>query len=199
MWRASSSASDLQALTEVGRISRGQRVLVFGTSGGVGSYAGQLARVFESEVTAVCSTSKLGYVRSLGADHVLDYTSQDFADGTHRYDLILDIAGNSPLSRLRRALTPGGTLVIVGGEEGGRWTGGFGRSLRAPILSAFVPQRLTMLASKERASDQEQLAALMAAGMVTPSVDSTYPLDHVGEAMRRLEAGDVRGKIAITI
>ena len=159
----------------------------------------QLARVFESEVTAVCSTPKLGYVRSLGADHVLDYTSQDFADGTHRYDLILDIAGNSPLSRLRRALTPGGTLVIIGGEEGGRWTEGFGRSLRAPILSAFVPQRLTMLASKERASDQEQLAALMAASTVTPSVDSTYPLDHVHEAMRRLESGDVMGKIAITI
>ncbi|WP_277245576.1 NAD(P)-dependent alcohol dehydrogenase [Micrococcus terreus] len=194
-----SAGTALQALTDVGRIRRGQRVLVIGASGGVGSYAVQLARAFESEVTAVCSTSKLGYVRSLGADHVLDYTRQDFADGPHRYDLILDIAGNSSLSRLRRALTPAGTLVIVGGEEGGRWTGGFGRSLRAPILSAFVPQRLTMLASKERASDQEQLSALMAGGAVVPSVNSTYPLDHVHEAMRRLESGDVMGKIAITI
>jgi NADPH:quinone reductase-like Zn-dependent oxidoreductase len=194
-----SAGTALQALTDVGKVGRGQRVLIIGASGGVGSYAVQLAQAFEAEVTGVCSTSKLDFVRSLGADHVLDYTSQDFADGTHRYDLILDIAGNASLSRLRRALTPTGTLVIVGGEEGGRWTGGFGRSLRAPLVSPFVRQRMTMLASKERASDQERLAALIEAGKVTPSVDTTYQLDRVAEAMRHLEAGDVRGKLAITI
>jgi NADPH:quinone reductase-like Zn-dependent oxidoreductase len=159
----------------------------------------QLAKAFEAEVTGVCSTAKLDLVRSLGADHVVDYTRQDFADGTNRYDLIIDIAGNSSLSRLRSALTPTGTLVIVGGEDGGKWTGGFGRSLRAPLLSPFVPQRLTMLASKERASDQDQLTTLIEAGKVTPSIDSTYPLDRVPEAMRHLEAGGVRGKVVITI
>jgi NADPH:quinone reductase-like Zn-dependent oxidoreductase len=181
------------------RPSQGQRVLIIGASGGVGSYAVQLAKAFEAEVTGVCSTAKLDLVRSLGADHVVDYTRQDFADGTNRYDLIIDIAGNSSLSRLRSALTPTGTLVIVGGEDGGKWTGGFGRSLRAPLLSPFVPQRLTMLASKERASDQDQLTTLIEAGKVTPSIDSTYPLDRVPEAMRHLEAGGVRGKVVITI
>jgi NADPH:quinone reductase-like Zn-dependent oxidoreductase len=194
-----SAGTALQALTDAGKVVRGQRVLIIGASGGVGSYAVQLAKAFEAEVTGVASTAKLDLVRSLGADHVVDYTSQDFADGTHTYDLILDIAGNSSLSRLRRALTPTGTLVIVGGEEGGKWTGGFGRSLRAPILSPFVRQRLTMLASKERASDQERLTTLIEAGKVEPSVDRTYPLDRVAEAMRHLEAGDVRGKIVITI
>jgi NADPH:quinone reductase-like Zn-dependent oxidoreductase len=157
----------------------------------------QLAKAFGAEVTGACSTSKLDFVRSLGADHVVDYSQQDFADGTVRYDLVLDIAGSSSLSRLRRALTPTGTLVVVGGEEGGRWTGGFGRSLRAPLLSPFVRQRLTMLASKERASDQERLSALIEAGKVTPSIDRSYPLGGVPEAMRHLEAGTVRGKVVI--
>ncbi len=194
-----SAGTALQALTDVGKVRRGQRVLVIGASGGVGTYAVQLAKAFEAEVTGVCSTAKLDMVRSLGADHVVDYTSQDFADSIHKYDLILDIAGNSSLSRLRSALAPTGTIVVVGGEEGGRWTGGFGRSLRAPLLSLFVRQRLTMLASKERASDQERLTTLIEAGKVTPSIDCTYPLDRVPEAMRHLEAGDVRGKLVITI
>ena len=149
-----SAGTALQALTDAGRVEAGQRVLVIGASGGVGSFAVQLAKAFDAEVTGVCGTAKLDFVTSLGADHVIDYTSEDFADGTHTYDLILDIAGNASLSRLRRALTPTGTLVIVGGEDGGKWTGGFGRSLRAPLLSPFVRQRLTMLASKERATDQ---------------------------------------------
>jgi NADPH:quinone reductase-like Zn-dependent oxidoreductase len=194
-----SAGTALQALTDSGKVRQGQRVLVIGASGGVGSYAVQLAKAFEAEVTGVASTAKLDLVRSLGADHVVDYTSEDFTDGTNKYDLILDIAGNASLSRLRSALTPTGTLVIIGGEEGGRWTGGFGRSLRAPLLSLFVPQRLTMLASKERAGDQERLTRLIEAGRVTPSIDSTYPLDRVAEAMRHLEAGDVRGKVVITI
>lgn len=192
-----SAGTALQALTDVGRIRPGQRVLVIGASGGVGSYAVQLAKAFEAEVTAVCSTAKLDLVRSLGADHVVDYTRQDFADGTTRYDLVLDIGGNSSLTRLRRALTSTGTLVIVGGEEGGRWTGGFGRTLRAPLLSPFVRQRLAMLASKERASDQERLVPLLESGAVTPSIDRSYPLDQVPEALRHLEAGDVRGKVVI--
>ena len=194
-----SAGTALQALTDVGKVAPGQRVLIIGASGGVGSYAVQLAKAFEAAVTGVCSTAKLDFVRSLGADHVIDYTRQDFADGPNRYDLILDIAGNASLSRLRSALTRAGTLVIVGGEEGGKWTGGFGRSLRAPLLSPFVRERLTMLASKERSSDQERLIPLIEADKVTPNIDRTYPLDGVPEAMRHLEAGDVRGKLAITI
>jgi NADPH:quinone reductase-like Zn-dependent oxidoreductase len=193
-----SGGTALQALTDVGNVRRGQRVLVLGATGGVGSYAVQLAKAFEAEVTGVGSTAKLSWLRSLGADEVVDYTRQDYADGTVTYDLIIDIAGNSSLSRLRAALAPTGTLVIVGGEEGGRWTGGFGRSLRAPLLSPFISQRLTMLASKERATDQERLTSLIEAGKVTPQVDATYPLDRVPEAMRHLEAGEVRGKVVIT-
>jgi NADPH:quinone reductase-like Zn-dependent oxidoreductase len=194
-----SAGTALQALTDAGRVEPGQKVLVIGASGGVGSYAVQLAKAFGAEVTGVCSTAKLDLVRSLGADHVIDYTRADFATGADRYDLILDIGGNATLSRLRRALTPAGTLVIVGGEEGGKWTGGFGRSLRAAALSPFVRQRLIMLASKERASDQERLTDLIEAGMVTPSIDRSYPLDRAPEAMRLLERGAVRGKIAITV
>lgn len=194
-----SAGTALQALYDAGRAERGQKVLILGASGGVGTYAVQLAKALGAEVTGVCSTAKVDLVRSLGADHVLDYTRDDFADGTRRYDLILDIGGNPPLSRLRRALTPAGTAVIVGGEEGGRWTGGFGRSLRAPLVSLFVRQRLAMLASKERAGDLERLAPLIEARQVTPSIDRTYTLDEVPEAMRHLEAGDVRGKVAITV
>ena len=194
-----SAGTALQALTDVGGVEQGQQVLIIGASGGVGSYAVQLAKAFGAEVTGVCSTAKLDLVRSLGADHVVDYTREDFAGGTSRYDLVLDIGGNSSLSRLRSALTPTGTLVIVGGEEGGRWTGGFGRSLRAPLISPFVRQRLTMLASKERAGDLERLSPLIESGQVVPSIDRTYPLDRVAEAMRHLEAGDVRGKVAFTI
>jgi NADPH:quinone reductase-like Zn-dependent oxidoreductase len=194
-----SGGTALQALTDAGRVEEGQTVLITGASGGVGSYAVQLAKAFGAEVTGVCSTPKVELVRSLGADHVIDYTQDDFADGSHRYDLIIDIAGNAPLSRLRRALSSTGTLVIVGGEQGGSWTGGFGRSLRAPLLSPFVRQRLTMLASKERASDLERLTPLIEAGEVTPSIDTTYPLDRVPEAMQHLEEGRARGKVVIGI
>ena len=174
-------------------------MLIIGASGGVGSYAVQLAKAAGAEVTGVCSTDKLDLVTGLGADRVVDYTREDFADGVHHYDLIIDIAGNSPLSRLRRALTPTGTAVIVGGESKGNLTGGIDRQLRALILTPFVGQRLTGLASKERASDLEILADHITAGTVTPSIDRTYPLDQVPEAMRHLEAGKVKGKIAITI
>jgi NADPH:quinone reductase-like Zn-dependent oxidoreductase len=194
-----SALTALQGVRDIGRVEQGQKVLITGASGGVGTYAVQLAKASGAEVTGVCSTAKLDLVRSLGADHVIDYTRDDFADGAHRYDLILDIAGNPTLSRLRRALTPGGTAVIVGGEQGGNWTGGLGRQLRALALSPFIRQRLTMFISKERASDLERLTELIEAGKVTPSIDRTYPLDQVPEAMRHLEAGKVRGKVAITI
>lgn len=194
-----SGLTALQGLSVVGRVEQGQKVLITGASGGVGSYAVQLAKTFGAEVTGVCSTTKLDLVRSLGADHVIDYTRDDFADGTHRYDLILDIAGNPALSRLRRALTPTGTVVIVGGEEGGNWAMGLDRQFRAVALSPFVRQRLTFFISKERSSDLERLAELIEVGRVTPSLDRTYSLEQAPEAMRYLEAGKVRGKVAITV
>ena len=194
-----SAMTALRALSDVGHVATGQKVLVVGASGGVGSYAVQLAKAFGAEVTGVASTGKLDLVRTLGADHVIDYTRDDFANGTDHYDLILDIAGNPTLSRLRRALTPTGTAVIVGGEEGGNLTGGMNRQFRALALSPLVRQRLTMLTPKEHATVLERLTELIEAGQVTPSIDRTYPLERVPEAMRQLEAGDVRGKIAITI
>ena len=193
-----SGGTALQAL-ETGHVQAGQWVLIIGASGGVGSFAVQLAKAAGAVVTGVCSTAKLDLVTGLGADHVIDYTREDFADGVHHYDLIIDIAGNSPLSRLRRALTPTGTAVIVGSESKGNITGGIDRQLRAMILTPFIGQRLTGLASKERASDSEVLADHITAGTVTPSLDRTYPLDQVPAAMRHLEAGKVNGKIAITI
>jgi NADPH:quinone reductase-like Zn-dependent oxidoreductase len=194
-----SGLTALQALTDVGRVETGQRVLIIGASGGVGSYAVQLAKALGAEVTGVSSTTKLDLVRSLGADHVIDYTREDFADGAERYDLILDIAGNPQLSRLRRVLTPTGTAVIVGGEQGGRLTGGLDRQFRAVALSLFVRQRLTFFVSKERGSDLERLTEFIEAGELTPSFDQIFALDQVPEAMRHFAAGKVRGKIAITI
>ena len=196
---AVSALTALQAIRDVGRVQSGQQVLIVGASGGVGSYAVQLAKTFGAEVTGVCSTAKLDLVRSLGADHAIDYTRDDFAAGSHRYDLILDIAGNSAISRLRRALTPTGTVVMVGGEEGGSLTGGIGRQLRGRVVSMFSHQRLTGLLCKERFSDLECLAELIAAGDVTPSVGETYPLHQVPQAMRDLERGSVRGKVAIVV
>jgi NADPH:quinone reductase-like Zn-dependent oxidoreductase len=195
-----SALTALQALTDVGRVEKGQDVLIIGASGGVGSYAVQIAKAFGAEVTGVSSTAKLDLVRSLGADHVLDYTTDDFADGAHTYDLIIDIAGNAPLSRLRRALTPTGTLVIVGGESKGNLTGGIGRQFRGLMLTPFIGQRLTMCASKERGSDlEERITGLIDSGKVTPAIDRTYPLDQVPAAMGHLVEGKVRGKVAITI
>lgn len=194
-----SGGTALQGLRDAGRLEVGQRVLIVGASGGVGTYAVQLAKALGAEVTGVSSTAKLDLVRSIGADHVIDYTREDFAEGAPRYDLILDIGGNSRLSRLRRVLDPKGTLVIVGGEEGGKWTGGFGRQIRALGLSLFVGQRLTMLASKEHHTHTETVGRFIEAGQVAPIIDRTYPLADVPDAMRHLEAGHARGKIAIRI
>jgi NADPH:quinone reductase-like Zn-dependent oxidoreductase len=194
-----SGLTALQALTDVGHLQPGQQVLIIGASGGVGSYAVQLAKALGAEVTGVSSSTKLDLVRSLGSDHVIDYTNEDFADGAHRYDLILDIGGNPTLARLRRALTPAGTAVIVGGEHDGRWIGGMDRLFRAFALSPFVRQRLTFFVSKETASDLERLTEFIEAGKLTPSLDRTYPLAQAAGAMRHLEAGKARGKIAITV
>jgi NADPH:quinone reductase-like Zn-dependent oxidoreductase len=182
-----------------GRIAAGQKVLIIGASGGVGTYAVQLARAFGATVTGVCSTAKSDLVRSIGADQVIDYTREDFADGRQHYDLILDIGGNSRLSRLRRALTPKGTLVIAG-AEGAKWTG-VGRQLRALTLSPVVPQRLTMFISStnKRQADLEALRQQIEAGHLTPIVGKTYPLPEVPEAIRHLEGGRAQGKIAITV
>ena len=193
-----SGATALQALTDHGRLESGQRVLVLGASGGVGSYAVQIAKALGAEVTGVASTAKVDLVRSLGADHVVDYTREDFAASGQRYDLILDIAGNPTLRRLRRALTPTGTAVIVGGEAGGDLAGGMNRTLRALVLSPFIGQRFANFINKERGSDLDRLTAFIDAGQVRPNLDRTYPLEQAPEAMHRLAAGQVRGKVAIT-
>jgi NADPH:quinone reductase-like Zn-dependent oxidoreductase len=158
----------------------------------------QIAKALGAQVTGVASSSMLVLVRSLGADHVVDYTREDFAAGERTYDLILDFAGNAPLSRLRRALAPGGTLVIAGGEDGGSWTGGFDRQLRALALSPFVGQRLTTFVAKEHHSALERLAALAEDGLLVPAVERTYALQDTPEAMRHLVAGKARGKLVIT-
>jgi NADPH:quinone reductase-like Zn-dependent oxidoreductase len=194
-----SALTALQALTDIGRVKPGQDVLIIGASGGVGSYAVQVAKAFGARVTGGCGTAKVDLVRSLGADNVIDYTQGDFADGPHRYDLILDLAGNPALARLRRALKPAGTAVVVGGEEGGSLTGGMNRQLRALVLTIFVRQRLALAFCRERATDLERLTDLIDAGKIAPSLDRTYPLAEVVDAMRYLEAGKVRGKVAITI
>lgn len=195
-----SGVTALKALRDVGRVRAGQRVLVLGASGGVGTYAVQLAKAFGAHVTGVCSTAKTDLVRSIGADAVVDYTQEDPVDGSRRYDLVLDIAGNRPLSRLRRALTARGTLVIVGGEGGGRWLGGNERQLGALLLSPFVGQRLRSLAVMEQHhSDLRALTELIEDGSVTPVVDRSYPLAEVPDAIRHLRGGQVRGKIAIRL
>jgi NADPH:quinone reductase-like Zn-dependent oxidoreductase len=194
-----SAMTALQALRGAAAVEAGQKVLVIGASGGVGTYATQLAVSFGAVVTGVCSAAKADLALSLGAEAVLDYRTQDFADGTQHYDVILDIAGNSRLSQLRRALTPTGTAVIVGGEDGGDITGGFGRSMRAPLLSLFVRQRLLMLVAKERGADLEALTPLLESGQVAPALDSIFPLSKAPAAMAHLMAGKARGKIAISI
>jgi NADPH:quinone reductase-like Zn-dependent oxidoreductase len=189
----------LQAVRDQGKVRAGQRVLIIGAGGGVGTFAVQLAKAFGAEVTGVSSTTKTELVRSIGADRVIDYTREDFADGRIRYDVILDIAGNRSLSHLRRALAPEGTLVIVGGEGGGRWLGGIDRQLRAQLLSPFVRQKLGTWISKEREEDLEALHELLEAGKVTPVVDRTFPLSEVPEAIRYLREGRARGKVVITV
>ena len=188
----------LQAVRDNGEVEAGQRVLIIGAGGGVGTFAVQIAKADGAVVTGVCGTSKVELVRSVGADHVIDYTKQDVGDDGERYDVILDIAGNRPLSQLRRALTPRGTLVIVGAEEAGDWIG-IRRQLRAAAVSPFVRQKLGFYISKERSEDLEELRKLLEAGAIRAVVDRTFPLDEVPEAIRYLRDGRARGKIVITV
>ncbi len=194
-----SACTALQALRDVGGIRPGQRVLIVGASGGVGLFAVQLARALGADVTGVCGTAKVGLVRSLGADHIIDYTKEDFTRGGRRYDLILDLGGSRPLAHLRRALTPRGTLVLVGGEGGGRWLGGIDRVLRAVALSRFGGQRLRPVSGAANAADLRTLRDLVEAATVTPVVDRTYALHEVPDAIRALAAGHARGKLVVTV
>ena len=196
---AISGITALQALAEIASVEAGQTVLVIGASGGVGSFAVQIANALGAEVTGVASRAKAEMVRSLGASEVIDYETTDYLDGTTTYDVIIDIGGRNSLRRLRKALKPRGTLVITGGEGGGRWTGGIGRQLRALMLSPFVSQRLTMFISKEHHSYIDGLAELIESGDVVPAVKERFRLDDTPDAMRRLEAGLVAGKAVIVV
>ena len=195
-----SGLTALQAIRDQGRVQPGQRVLIIGAAGGVGTLAVQIAKAFGAQVIGVCSTSKTDLVRSIGADDVIDYTREEFADGTRRWDLIVDTAGRRSLSHLRRALTPKGTLVIVGGDGGGRWTGGFFRGvLRAPLLSMFVGQRLLGLTSQEKQEDLQTLSELIEDGKIIPVIDRSYPLIEAPDAIRYLEKGHSSGKVVIDV
>jgi NADPH:quinone reductase-like Zn-dependent oxidoreductase len=195
-----SGMTALQAIRDVARVQPGQTVLIIGAAGGIGTFAVQLARAFGAVVSGVCSTTKVDLVRSIGADEVFDYTREDFADGRNRYDVIIDTAGNRSLAHLRRALAPKGTLVVVGGEGGGRWLGGFDRQiLRAPVLSLFVGQKLRPVVSKERSEDLVALKDLIEAGKVMPIIDKTYPLSEAPDAIRHLAEGHARGKLVIDL
>ena len=189
----------LQAVRDHASVQPGEKVLVIGASGGVGTFAVQIAKAFGAEVTGVCSTAKMDMVRSIGADHVIDYTRDPIADGQHRYDVVLDIGGSRNLSHLRRALTPKGRLVIVGGMSEGRLLGGTDRLIRAKLLNLFVGQKLVTFISSENAGDLVALRQLVESGQVTPVVDRTYPLADVAAAIRDLVDGAIRGKAVITV
>ncbi|WP_436499206.1 NAD(P)-dependent alcohol dehydrogenase [Actinokineospora sp. HUAS TT18] len=192
-----SGMTALQGLRD--RVEPGHHVLVIGAAGGVGTYAVQLAKVLGAEVTGVCSTGKVDLVKSIGADHVIDYTRSDCVDGSVRYDLILDIAGNRPLSRLRGALTPKGTLVVIGGEGGGKVLGMMGRVLGVALVSPFVKQSLRSLISVERVAHLEALRELIEAGTVMPVLDRTFPLSDAAAAIDYVQSGQARGKVVLAV
>jgi len=194
-----SALTALQAVRDHAQVQPGHTVLIVGASGGVGTFAVQIAKALGAKVTGVCSTAKTDLVRSIGADHVIDYTQADFADGKLRYDAILDIGGNRPLPHLRRALTPRGRLVIIGGETGGRWLGGTDRQLRALLLSPLVHQQLGTFIASENSLDLTVLRDLIESGKITPAIDSAYPLAETAAAVRHVQEGRARGKVVITI
>ncbi len=191
----------LQSLRDSGKVLPGQKVLINGASGGVGTFAVQIAKSFGAEVTGVCSTRNVGMVRSLGADHVIDYTKEDFTKGEQRYDLILDNVGTQPLSGFRRALKPKGICVMIGGggPNDGGLIGPLARPVKALLLSPFISQKMGMMMAEIRQEDLTIMRDLMETGKVTPVVDRTYPLSQVREAMKYLEAGHARGKVVITV
>lgn len=192
-----SASTALAALRDKGEVKAGQRVLVIGAGGGVGSYAVQLGKLFGADVTGLCSTSKVEFVRSLGADEVLDYTKDDFT--RDEFDLILDIAGNRPLNHTRKALSKRGTLVVIGGDNGGKFLGGTEWMIKAPLLSLFTSHSVRGLIALGNKKDLEVLRDLAAAGKISPAIDRTYPLGEVPEAVAHAQAGRAKGKVAITI
>jgi NADPH:quinone reductase-like Zn-dependent oxidoreductase len=190
----------LQAVRDVAKVQPGQRVLVIGASGGVGTLAVQIAKAFGAQVTGVSSGENADVVRSLGADDVIDYTREDFTGGSRQWDVIIDTAGRRPLRDLRRALTNDGTLVIVGGDGGGNWTGGIGRQMvRAPIVSLFTRQRLVGITGKEKGDDIEALREMVDAGKLTPLVAKTFALPDAAEAVRLIHEPHPAGKIVVTV
>jgi NADPH:quinone reductase-like Zn-dependent oxidoreductase len=189
----------LQALRDKGQVRPGHKVLINGASGGVGTFAVQLAKAFGAEVTGVCSTQNAELVASIGADQVIDYAREDFTRAGCRYDLLVDIAGNRTLAETRRVLAPKGVLVGVGGPNKGRWIGPLGRSVRMALLSPAVSQRMVFFLARQNKADLAVLRELLEAGKVTPVVDRTYPLSEVAEAIGYLEEGHARGKVAITV
>jgi NADPH:quinone reductase-like Zn-dependent oxidoreductase len=189
----------LRGIRDVGAVQPGHRVLVNGAAGGVGTYAVQIATALGAEVTGVCSTRNVELVRSIGATHVVDYTNEDFTDGRAHYDVILDNVGNRPLSQLRRALTPTGTLVLNGGGSPGRVLGPVGSILRAVVVNRLVRERLRLLPHEQKREQLLTLTGLIEAGKLTPILDRTYPLADTGEALRRVEQGHARGKVVITV
>lgn len=196
---ADSALTALQAVRDHGKVQAGQHVLVIGASGGVGTFVVQIAKAFGAQVTGVCSTAKLDLVRSIGADRVIDYTVEDISDGNERYDVIVDIGGGRSLQSLRAALTPKGTLVLVGAETGGRWLGGLDRQLRALVVSPFVGQRLRPMLASENRADLIVLAELAESGKIIPVIDRTYPLSETAAAIQRMVDGDARGKLVVTL
>jgi NADPH:quinone reductase-like Zn-dependent oxidoreductase len=195
-----SACTALQALRDAGGIVAGQRVLIIGASGGVGLFAVQIAKAYGAEVTGVCSSGKVELVRSVGADHVIDYTADDVTATGQTYDLVLDMGGNRTLSKLRRCLTPRGTLVLVGGEGGGRLIGGtMARSLRALAVSPFVRQKLKMVLGTTKAEDLDTLTDLIGNLAITPVIDRSYPLAEAADAMRHLHSGRAQGKLVLTV
>lgn len=194
---AMSGLTALQALRDATQAKAGERVLVLGAAGGVGHFTVQLARALGAHVTGVCSAEKLEFVRGLGAHEVLDYRRDDFAATSARFDVIVDIAGNAPLARLRRALAPRGRLAFVGGENGGEWTFGLERQLAGALLSRFASQRFVPFLAGESGADMAQLAARVESGDVAPHVDRVFALEDAPRALAELEAGRVRGKLAI--
>ena len=195
-----SGVTALQALRDKAHVQPGQTVLVIGAGGGVGTLAVQVAKAFGAHATGVASSSKLDLVRSIGADDVIDYTREDFTDGSMKWDVIVDTAGRRPLRQLRRALTPKGTLVVVGGDGGGRWTGGFFRGmLRGPLVSPFVGQKLMGLNSKVTQEDLQGVAELAEAGKLRPVIGHTYALSETPDAIRELETGHAAGKLVIAV
>ncbi len=192
-----SAIAALQALRDAGGIKAGQQVLLVGASGGVGLFAVQIAKSFGAEVTGVCSTTKVDVVRSLGADHVIDYTQEDFTQSGQQYDLILVMGGNQSLSQLKRVLRPGGTLVPVGTEEGNRWVGG--KAWIQAMLLSRLKRHLQPLASEPNQADLQFVTELLEAGKIRPVIDKTFRLSEVPEAIRYLTAGHARGKIVIAV